>query len=321
MTPRNRSRWLVVLAAVLWSTSGFFAKAPWFDDWPIETRGVALTFWRAVFAAIVVLPFVRRPVFRVAMVPMSLCFTAMVYSFIVAMVAGSETTTIWLQYVGPAWVALGGLLGLGDRPVKRDGVMIALSVTGILVIVTMEFSVGGGASSIWPVGLALGSGVMYAGVMLSLRQLRGVDVAWLGLVNHTVCIIALAPLVLGRVAMPHGIQWIALLALGAFQLGIPYMIFAWAVRELDSNEASLITLIEPLVVPLWTFLAWRHLAQYRPPDWWTLLGATLIAAGFLWRYVLLRPPKRQDVSDPPTASPAIARGDTVIEPIAKRPPT
>ena len=288
MTPRNQSRWLVVLAALLWSTSGFFAKAPWFDDWPQETRGVALTFWRAVFAAATVMPFVRRPTFRPAMIPMSLCFTAMVYSFIVAMVAGSETTTIWLQYVGPAWVAVGGLLGLGDRPQRRDAVMLGLSVLGILVIVSMEFTIGGGVVSAWPVGLALFSGLMYAGVMLSIRHLRGVNVAWIGLVNHLVCVALLLPLVMGQTSMPHGVQWIALFALGAVQLAIPYMLFAWAVREIESNEASLITLIEPLAVPVWTYLAWRNHLSYRYPDWWVMIGAALIAAGFIWRYAIAK---------------------------------
>ncbi|QDT13279.1 DMT family transporter [Planctomycetes bacterium K23_9] len=288
MTSRNRARWLIVLAALLWSTSGFFAKAPWFDDWPMETRGVALTFWRAVFAALTVLPFVRRPTFRFAMIPMSLCFTAMVYSFIVAMVAGSETTTIWLQYVGPAWVAVGGLLGLGDRPTQRDAVMLGLSVAGILVIVSMEFTVGGGSASSWPVGLALFSGLMYAGVMLSIRKLRGVNVAWIGMVNHVVCIVLLAPMVIGQTVVPHGFQWIALFALGAVQLAIPYMLFAWAVREIDSNEASLITLLEPMVVPLWTFLAWRNHTSYRYPDWWVVIGAGLIAVGFIWRYQIAK---------------------------------
>ena len=110
LSKRDRSRLLVVFAALLWSTSGFFAKAPWFDDWPDASRGVTLTFWRSVFAALAVVPFIRRPTFRWQMVPMSLSFTAMTYTFLVAMVAGSETTTIWLQYVGPAWVALAGLM-------------------------------------------------------------------------------------------------------------------------------------------------------------------------------------------------------------------
>ena len=281
---RNRSRLLIVVAAILWSTNGFFTKAPWFDDWPDQSRGVALTFWRSAIAAITVLPFVRRPKFRPAMIPMSLCFTGMTYAFLVAMVDGSETTTVWLQYVGPAWVALAGLIGLGDQPGRRDAVMVVLSMIGIAVIVIMESSVGAGSTATGPIGLAVLSSFMFAGVMLSLRHLRGIDAAWLGLVNYLVSSVCLAPLVIGTVPMPHGFQWIGLIGLGSIQLATPYILFAWAVREVPSNEASLIALIEPIAVPIWTFLAWRHLASYRPPDWWTMLGASFIAAGFVWRY-------------------------------------
>lgn len=288
LSRRDRSRLLVVIAALLWSTSGFYTKAPWFDDWPMETRGVALTFWRAVFAALTVLPFVRRPQFRFAMVPMSMAFLAMTYSFLVAMVNGSETTTIWLQYVGPAWVAVAGLMGIGDRPRRSDWVMVGLSLVGILFIIGMEARVTHESLITGPVGLALFSGLMYAVVMVSLRRLRGVDVAWLGLVNHLVSVVCLAPLVIGKAPLPHGGQWIALFCLGAVQLAIPYMIFAWAVREVESNEASLITLLEPVAVPIWTFLAWRNYSNYQFPHWWTLVGAAFIAAGFVWRYGLVR---------------------------------
>ncbi len=281
---RIQSRLLIVLAAILWSTNGFFAKAPWFDDWPDESRGVGLTFWRSFFAAIAVLPFVRRPALRSAMIPMSLSFTVMTYAFLVAMVDGSETTTVWLQYVGPAWVAIGGLIGLGDRPGRRDAVMVAMSMLGIAIIVTMESTIGAGSTATGPIGLAILSSFMFAGVMLSLRHLRGIDAAWLGLVNYVVSSLCLAPMVIGTVPLPHGFQWLALFALGSIQLAIPYLLFTWAVREVPSNEASLIALLEPIAVPLWTFLAWRHLTTYRPPDWWTLLGASFIAAGFVWRY-------------------------------------
>jgi DME family drug/metabolite transporter len=267
LSPRDRSRLVIVTAALLWSTAGFYAKAPWFDDWPIETRGVALTFWRAVFAALTVLPFVRRPTFHVAMIPMSLSFVVMVYAFLVAMVEGSETTTIWLQYVAPAWVAIAGLFGLGDRPKRSDWMMVALSILGISIIVIMESRVSSQPLATGPVGLALLSGLMYAIVLLSIRHLRGFDVAWIGLVNHIACIACLWPLVIGKAPLPHGIQWVALFGLGAVQLAIPYMIFAWAVREVESNEACLITLLEPLAVPLWTFLAWRNHVTYQAPRW------------------------------------------------------
>jgi len=281
---RNRARLLVALAAILWSTSGLFAKAPWFDAWPAESRGLTLTFWRSVFAALVVLPFIRRPSFHPAMLPMSVCFTLMSYTFLTAMVAGSETTTIWLQYVSPAWVALAGLIGLGDRPTSRDAAMIGLSASGIAVIVVCESTFGGGSTRLRPVALALLAGLMYAGVILSLRRLRGCDAAWLGLVNFSVSAICLAPLALRNGPLPVPEQWLPLAALGALQYGVPYVIFAYAVRALTSNEAALITLLEPLFVPLWTFLAWHHLTSYRPPDWWTIYGAVLIAMGFAWRY-------------------------------------
>lgn len=284
LSERDRSRLLILVAALLWSTSGFFAKAPWFEDWPPETRGVALTFWRSVFAALAVIPFVRKPSFRLAMIPMSLSFTAMTYSFLVAMVLGSETTTIWLQYVGPAWVAIAGLIGLGDRPNRSDGLMVLLSLIGISVIVTMESRRGGGNIVSGPVGLALFSGLMYTGVVLSIRHMRGVDVAWLGLVNHGVSVVLLAPLVIGKTPLPHGFQWVALALFGSVQLALPYMIFAWAMRKVESNEAALITLIEPIAVPVWTFLAWRNHPDYEFPKWWTILGASFIAMGFVWRY-------------------------------------
>lgn len=59
-------RVLILMAAVMWSTSGFFAKAPLFADWPLEidgmpVRGPLLAFWRAAFASLVLLPFVRKP--------------------------------------------------------------------------------------------------------------------------------------------------------------------------------------------------------------------------------------------------------------------
>jgi DME family drug/metabolite transporter len=241
-----------------------------------------------------VLPFVRRPTFRIAMVPMSLSFVAMTYAFLVAMVEGSETTTIWLQYVGPVWVAIAGLFGLGDRPRRNDWVMVSLAILGISVIVMMESRVTSESLVTGPVGLALFSGLMYAVVMLSIRHLRGVDVAWIGLVNHIACIVCLWPLVIGKTPLPHGIQWAALFGLGAVQLAIPYMIFAWAVREVESNEACLITLLEPLAVPLWTFLAWRNHANYHFPRWWTLLGGAMIAAGFVWRYGLARRAKKPE---------------------------
>lgn len=277
-------RGMVIVAALLWSTSGIFAKAPWFDDWPVETRGLGLAFWRAVFAALAVALFVRRVEWRPGLIPMAGCFVVMTYAFLMSMVMGSEAATIWLQYVAPAWVGIAGYLGWGDRPQRADRPMMIASLLAVGFIVTMQATYGAEPLQTQALGLGLLSGVLFAGVVLSLRHLRSLDPAWLGFVNHAATVICLAPLVLGRLPMPSGWQWLALALLGSVQLAIPYLLFARAVQRVPSAEASLLTLVEPIAVPVWTLLLWSHLDSYRAPPWWVLVAGAAICVGFVFRF-------------------------------------
>ena len=51
------------------------------------------------------------------------------------------------------------------------------------------------------------------------------------------------------------------------------------------HEASGIVLLEPILVPVWVFLAWRNTSDYVAPQWWTLVGGGLILTGLLLRYI------------------------------------
>jgi hypothetical protein len=46
----------------------------------------------------------------------------------------------------------------------------------------------------------------------------------------------------------------------------------------------MITLIEPLLVPLWVWWAWSGEPGYQPTAWWTRVGGSLIFLGLLSRY-------------------------------------
>ncbi len=70
-----------------------------------------------------------------------------------------------------------------------------------------------------------------------------------------------------------------------------------------SYEAALLSLIEPVTVPLWTFLVWRNHPTYRPPDWWTLVGGGIILVGFAYRYW---PRNANRNAAPPEAEPPAA---------------
>jgi drug/metabolite transporter (DMT)-like permease len=267
-----QARLLVLASAVLWSTSGFFAKAPYFHGW----SGATLAFWRAVFACLVLWPFVRRPRWTWKLVPMTAMFAAMNFTYLTAMSKGSAANAIWLQATAPVWVLLVGVLVFHERAGWRDWLLIAFVSAGVGFILFHESR----GQALDAVGWAMISGVFYAGVVLALRQLRSLDAVWLAALNHLVTAIVLAPLAFSDSHFPSGIQWLFLAAFGILQMGLPYVLFANGLKRIPGHEATGIGMIEPILVPVWVFLAWGV-----SPAWWTMVGATLILMGLSIRYI------------------------------------
>lgn len=265
----------ILAAAVLWSSSGLFAKAPIFEDWPAGERGPLLAFWRALFAGLLLAPLVRRPQWRWRMVPMTVSFTGMNATYLMAMTLTTAANAIWLQSTAPLWVfLLAWLLGQGGAD-RRDLVPLVAGMLGVGTILYFELARDA------HLGIACGlvAGACYAGVVLSMRSLRAEDSTWLVVLNHLVAAGLLLPYVayLGR--WPSGTQLAVLAAFGLVQMGLPYVCFARGLRALTSQEAALVALCEPVLVPIWVLLAWGE----RPAPW-TLAGGALIVGGLAWRY-------------------------------------
>lgn len=276
------------LAAVLWSTSAFFAGAAVFDVWPLDYRGAPLAFWRAVFALLILLPLVRRPSWDWRMLPMTVCFALMNWSYLTALVGGPPANVIWLQNLAPAWVMLVAVFFLREPTIAKDWWMLALCIGGVLFILSMELthSLPSEKNRWWSPWLAILSGITYAGVILSLRSLRAMDPAWLIALNHIVTAIVMLPLVLSTgMSLPTGSMWWLLIGLGVVQMGSPYLLFATGLKTTPSHIASLITLLEPVLLPVWVHLARSGDPDYVPPQWWTWVGGGLILTGLCIRYL------------------------------------
>ncbi|MGY8769016.1 MAG: DMT family transporter [Pirellulales bacterium] len=278
----NQGRLLIVAAAVLWSTSGLFAKSPYFNDWPLEHRGILLAFWRAAFASVILLCFVRRPNFHWRYLPLLGCFVVMNISFLSAMTSGEASNAIWLQHTAPAWVLMGSLLILRDKVLPKDWILLAFCAAGVGLILSFELQ---GANA-WGAVQGLISGLTYAGVVLSLRYLRDEDSAWVVAFAHIVTAFCLFPYVVYQGIWPSGFQWLPLAGFGMLQMGFPYFLFALGLRKITSHEASGICLLEPILVPVWVFIAWHHSPGYQSPAWWTMAGGTLILVGLASKYLL-----------------------------------
>lgn len=276
------ARLCILLAALMWSTSGAFTKVL------RENTGLGLNepaidpltiaFWRAVFAAAVLLPLVRprELTFRPALWLTGLAFAVMNALFICAMAVGSAANAILLQYTAPMWMYVLSVGLLGEAADRRGAVALAIGLAGVAVLVA-----GGWAGSQLPaIALAAGSGFAYALVAIGLRVQRGASSRWLTAFNHLFAAVALVPFV-WREPLPSGPQFAVLFVYGSVQMALPYFLLAVGLRHISPQEAGTLTLIEPVLNPLWAYLASPETER---PTAWTLAGGACILAALVWRY-------------------------------------
>lgn len=168
---------MVVAAAVLWSISGVATKAIDLDPW-------TMAFFRGACAGLVLLPLVPRRgrVVRPAMLPMILCFGAMSGLYLAAIKATTAANAIFLQCSAAFWLVPMSYLLLGEKPNPRALGGIALVMAGVVTIVSS--SVIQGTGDLLGIALGIGSGIAYAGVVVSLRGFRDLDALWLSSINN-----------------------------------------------------------------------------------------------------------------------------------------
>jgi drug/metabolite transporter (DMT)-like permease len=283
-----KGRLLIVTAALFWSLSGAFTKAltqPTFlglNEPPIEPLYIAskdvpiqIACYRMLFAGIVLLPTLRRGdlQFRPLMLLMLAAFALMNAAFITAQALGTAANAILLQYSAPLWMYLVALWG-GEPTDRRATLSLILGLLGIGIIV-----VGGwedGELSVVAIGLF--SGFTYAVVVLCLRGLRQLSASWLTVWNHLLGGLVLLPLLV-TLRPPTWQQYLTLFLFGAVQLGLGYLLVARGLRSVSAQEAGTLTLLEPILVPVWTYFVSGEV-----PHPLTYVGGSVILAGLAYRY-------------------------------------
>jgi drug/metabolite transporter (DMT)-like permease len=291
----------LVLAAVLWSLGSVFMRllreplGLGLSDPPLTPLQIA--FYRGLFGGLAMLALVRRAevAFRPAMLGMVVAFTVMSGLYLSALGLGPAANAIFLQNTAPLWVFAFAVLLLRERGDRRGWQTVVIGAVGAVVIVAGN----------WPRALppneqqtqvvillmGVGSGIVYAIVVLFLRVLRDHSSAWLVALNLLGTAVTLGLFVLmsdGRasfvdwVAAPSAKQVAVLVVFGTVQMALPYWLFTRSLRAVSPQEAAIITLIEPLLNPAWAYLI---TPEKDTPNVWMFVGGGLILFALVWKYV------------------------------------
>jgi drug/metabolite transporter (DMT)-like permease len=265
-------RWGIVAlfaAGVFWSLSGALIKL--INEKGTGPHGVTIAFYRSLFAGLCILPLARgkfhtlrrtrdhtasrgrsrrlwlRPEAIICMV----FFTLMTASFVVANTMTQAANVIILQYTSTFWIFALSPWVLREKPKAGDLWILALAMIGIAIIF------GGNASaSLFGLVIALGSGLFFGILTLMIRRLRDCDSAAVTVFNNLGSAILLLPAawLIGELGLSAR-GWLLVIALGVVQFGLPYYLYTVALTRVPAYQAALITMVEPVLVPVWAYLA------------------------------------------------------------------
>jgi drug/metabolite transporter (DMT)-like permease len=273
MSARARSLLYLLGAALLWSTSGLVVKSV---DWTPP----AIAASRGLFTFFALLALNRgrlRPPAGAQWLAAAL-FAIICLTFITATKLTTAANAIFLQYTAPAWVALLAPLLLREATRGRDWCFVALTFGGMALFFMDSLSTEGMLGIL----IAILGGIAFAGLTMVLRHTPG-DEKLSGLIYGNLLLIGLG-LFVWRPPWP-GLADVLLLAFaGIFQMGLGYYLFSLASRQAAALDMVLITMIEPVLNPVWVFLGTGE----TPGAWAFAGGACVLVSITIWSVLKIR---------------------------------
>lgn len=264
----RRAVLLLVLTALLWSLGGLLIK--WVDWNPVAIAGAR----SLIGAALIWSVFHRELRFTGSFEQIggAVAYAGTVVLFVIANKLTTAANAILLQYTAPIYVVLFSPWFLGERVSRRDWLILFTMMGGMVLFFLDELTLDGYLGN----GIALSSGLCFAWLTLFLRRQKD---------GSALPSLLLGNLLAGVIGLPFMFQslpdlssWIGLLLLGVVQLGLPYILYALALRHVLAVEGILIPMIEPVLNPLWVFLMMGE-----QPSPWAMVGGAIILGAAIFR--------------------------------------
>ena len=267
---RKKGIYLLVLTSILWSFSGVCTK---FISW----NGFAVAGIRGLIAALLLLIMNRRP-----RLPRSGFQVAAIFSYVglvVLLILSTKLTTaanaILLQYTAPIYSAILGYFVLKEPVTRHDITVIVLVLIGLAVFLYDGLADGRMAGNL----IALLSGVCYGAMNVFMRKCDkdapADNIFW----GNLLAFVLMLPF-MGRpeiTAVNIGI----ILFMGIFQLGLAYILYSIAIPHVPALEATIITVLEPILNPVWVMLFYGEKPGIR-----TIIGGAIVLLAISGKDVL-----------------------------------
>jgi len=266
---------LLAVTAIMWSLGGLLIKS-------VNAHPLAISGTRSAIACLIILLYVKKPKFNWSFpqIAAGVTYASTVILFVAANKFTTAANAILLQYTAPIFVALLSAWMLKEKPKTIDWIAIVVVFGGMMLFFIDSIDTRGLVGNIF----ALLSGISFGLFTIFMRmQKDGSPVESVIMGNAITAIIGLPFLF---ITMPDTKGWLSLVVLGVVQLGIPYILFSKAIMIATALEASLITMIEPILNPIWVILVIGEI-----PGLFSIIGGIIVIVAVAVRCVIVSPAK------------------------------
>jgi len=257
----QRGIFAVIIAAVIWSTGGIFIKL-------ISLNAFQLSFFRSLLAAAVFGILFKSEVLRVSFYSIlsSVFYAGILILFVAATKMTSAANAIFLQYTAPFYVLILEPLLLKTKFERANLFILLICFAGMFLFFLGDFGRGYMLGNI----VAVSSGVCFAAFLLLVRksgnEYQSSAIFWGNIIISLVCSFSLP-----SITALNSADVLMVSYLGIIQIGVAYAIFSYGLKRVPAIEASLLSMIEPVLNPVWVYFGYGE-----TPTVYSITGGIII---------------------------------------------
>lgn len=262
---------ILIIAALMWSVGGLFIKL-------VDLSPVAITGTRSIAAALVFLIYLKKPqlylnrYFIIGVIS----YAAMMLLYVFSIRLTTAANAIFLEFTAPIYVVILGYYILNERITIFDILSMFVIFSGMTLFFIDELSFYG----FWGNIMAAVAGVCLGVVTIMIRKEKesAFQIVLMGnILTALVCI----PFMFAGLQETASTDWFIIFVLGIVQLGIPYILYTKALRQVQALDAILVSMIEPILNPFWVYIfVGEKMGE------WALVGGVLVLLGSIGRAII-----------------------------------
>lgn len=271
ITEHNKGILTVFVTAILWSSGGLFIKL-------ITLTPMQISFFRCLIAAAVFALIFKAKILRLNPLALvnSFAYAAVLILFVIATKTTTAANAIFLQSTAPIYVLIFEPIITKTKLERVNVITIFITFLGMILFFMGDLTPGDIEGNI----IALLAGIAFAGFFLGMRKndnQYGEASIFYGNVIVTLFSI---PFVTNLNYLSFSNLWM-LMFLGVFQIAFAYALFSYGLKRIMAVEASIISMFEPVLNPIWVFIGYGE-----SPSFWAIVGGVIIITAITARTLI-----------------------------------